>query len=224
LTTGALNHTKSTHNAENYYYILREVPEYPSNHFKNLEKEVQRSTMYKFSKELAEQLVDPLHNIFTAFIKRNPTIGFYSGMTFIARELLRYLTEEQTFWAFTSIVEENLPLDYFADQFGMQVDQKILKSLIMEQFPDLRQHLENADFDMSLIGLDWLTSIFINYLNHETLLFVLSCFFLKGQKVILRIALAIVEILQPHIMKLKKFDQIHMFLQDIAGKVDSKML
>jgi len=212
LTTGALNHTKSTHNAENYYYILREVPEYPSNHFKNLEKEVQRSTMYKFSKELAEQLVDPLHNIFTAFIKRNPTIGFYSGMTFIARELLRYLTEEQTFWAFTSIVEENLPLDYFIDTFGMQVDQKILKSLIMEQFPGLKQHLENADFDISLIGLDWLTSLFINYLSHETLLFVLSCFFLKGQKVILRIALIIVEILQPELMQLKKFDQIHMFL------------
>jgi hypothetical protein len=94
----------------------------------------------------------------------------------------------------------------------MQVDQKILKNLIMEQFPALRQHLEEAHFDVSLIGLDWLTSIFINYLTHDTLLFVLSCFFLKGQKVILRIALIIIEILEAQLLQCKQFDQIHIFL------------
>lgn len=37
LATGAFRQTSSSHIAENYYYILREVPEYPSNNFRCIE-------------------------------------------------------------------------------------------------------------------------------------------------------------------------------------------
>ena len=98
----------------------------------------------------------------------------------------------------------------------MQIDQKILKGLIAEQFPQLKQHLEKVEFDLSMVGENWMSTIFINHLNKETLQFVLSCFFIKGQKVILRIALIIIEILQEEIMKMNEFEDIHKFLQDIS--------
>ena len=43
-------------------------------------------------------------------------------MNFIVGNILKYLNEEQTFWIFVSIVENNLPIDYYSDMLGILVD------------------------------------------------------------------------------------------------------
>lgn len=52
-------------------------------------------------------------------------------------------------------------------------------------------------------------TLFFNSLNHETEKFVLTAFLLKGQKIIITIALLIVDYLKEEVMKATAFDQIY---------------
>ena len=90
-------------------------------------------------------------------------------MTYIVRELLYYLTDEQAFWAFTSIIEEMLPIDYYMNSYGMDIDKKLLRGFIAEQFPELKFHFEDLGFDMSMVGEGWMSTLLINHLSKETL-------------------------------------------------------
>lgn len=70
---------------------------------------------------MADSII-PLRNVLKTFIKRNPTVGYCQGMNFIVGCLLKYLNEEQSFWVFTHMVENHLPLDYYSSMIGIMVD------------------------------------------------------------------------------------------------------
>ena len=55
-------------------------------------------------------------------------------MNFIVGRLHKFLTEEETFWVFTMIVESYLPFDYFAMMFGVLVDQKMFMKFVKNEF------------------------------------------------------------------------------------------
>ena len=93
-----------------------------------------------------EQNIIPLRNVLSTFVKRNPTIGYCQGMNFIVGNLLKHLNEQESFWLFTSIVENILPLDYYADMLGILVDQKIFEILLTEKFPKLVAHMQGCNY------------------------------------------------------------------------------
>jgi hypothetical protein len=74
--------------------------------------------------------IDPLRNILFTFIKRNPTIGYCQGMNFIAANLLKYFNEEESFWLFTIIMEDLLPMDYYSGLIGILIDQQVFEKLL----------------------------------------------------------------------------------------------
>ena len=69
------------------------------------------------------------------FVKRNPAIGYCQGVNFIANMLLDFLDEEQSFWIFTIISEELLPIDYYSDLLGVLVDSKVFENLLILRYP-----------------------------------------------------------------------------------------
>jgi len=67
--------------------------------------------------------------------------------------------------------------------------------------------------------------LFFNSLQNDTEKFVLTCFLLKGQKVIIRIALLIIEMFKDDVMKATAFDQIYSVIATYPQKmVDVKAL
>ena len=130
-------------------------------------------------------------------------------MNFIVGNLLRYLNEEQTFWVFVSMTESILPIDYYSDLLGIMVDQKVFETLLKESYPRLVTHMQNNNYVLELITLEWFVSMFLNNLKHEAELFVLTALLLKGQKMIIRIALMIVDYLRDDVMRATAFDQIY---------------
>ena len=60
LSTGSFNHTSSSHLTDNYYYKLRDLPEYPSPSFRQIEADVPRTTSFQLDKETADMLKEPL--------------------------------------------------------------------------------------------------------------------------------------------------------------------
>ena len=116
-------------------------------------------------------------------------------MNFIVCNLLKVLSEEESFWVFVQIVEDMLPLDYYSHMLGILIDQRVFTGLLSKHFPKLVDHIGHHNYQLDLIAFQWLVTLFFNNVDHETGFFILTAFLLKGQKMILRIALLIIEML-----------------------------
>ena len=90
------------------------------------------------------------------------------------------MNEEEAFWTLVQMVEVYLPIDYYSNLFGVLVDLKVFKDLMIKRLPNLCQHLENFNFDVDLLLTKWLICLFVNHLPLATELVVWDLFFIKG--------------------------------------------
>ncbi len=69
----------------------------------------------------------PLRNILLAFSIRNPSIGYCQAMNYIAAFILIHFEEEHAFWVLTALIEDILPVDFYANQLeGMVAEQMVM--------------------------------------------------------------------------------------------------
>ena len=87
------------------------------------------------------------------------------------------------------------PLDYFSDFYGVLVDMKIVDTLLSQRYPQLTGHFDRIEFKTELMTFSWIVNIFVNKMPLETVLLVFDLFFLKGVKVLHRVALTVFQIL-----------------------------
>ena len=73
-------------------------------------------------------------------------------MNFIAASLLKYLNEEESFWVFTTICEDYLPLDYYSKMLGILVDQKVFENSLTQKYLKLAAHLKKCNYALELIA------------------------------------------------------------------------
>lgn len=66
---------------------------------------------------------------------------------------------------------------------GVQVDQRVLKDLVVERMPKLNHHLERNNIDLSLVTFNFFLTISVDSVPIETALRILDCFLLEGDKV-----------------------------------------
>jgi hypothetical protein len=132
-------------------------------------------------------------------------------MNFIVAVALLLLEPEDTFWLLIAITECHLNNYYDAGLIGAQVDQFVLKDLIKQKAPDIYQHFEINEVEITSLTLNWFMAIFIDSVPFETLLRIWDCFLLEGSKVLFRFALAILIINRESI--LTRTDTISMMKQ-----------
>ena len=101
------------------------------------------------------------------------------------------MTEEESFWTLCQIIEVYFPLDYFAGFYGVLVDQKVFDNLFQNRYPQLALHFDDVGFSTDLLTFPWLVQIFVNKIPLETAFVVWDLFFLKGVRVLLRVALTV---------------------------------
>ena len=133
-------------------------------------------------------------------------------MNFIAVQLLMCLTEEEAFWVLCQIIEVYFPLDYFANFYGVLVDQKVFNALLQQRYPGLSQHFDDIMFNTDLLTFPWLVQMFVNKIPLETLLVVWDLFFLKGVRVLIRVALTVFQIVQQDCYEFDRFDLVLMHI------------
>ena len=112
-------------------------------------------------------------------------------MNFLVAVALLLLEPEDTFWLLIAITEIHLNNYYDTGLIGAQVDQFVLKDLIKQKAPDIHQHFENNEVEITSLTLNWFMAIFIDSVPFDTLLRIWDCFLLEGSKVLFRFALAI---------------------------------
>lgn len=118
LSNGSLNVVYSY-----YQSILEDMPGYPNPCLYQIELDLHR-TFNSEDHTLSKETEWKLRRVLTAYVKRNPTVGYCQGMNFVAAILLKQLSEEQAFWTLCQIIEYILQPDYFTLMTGVIVDQK----------------------------------------------------------------------------------------------------
>ena len=76
-------------------------------------------------------------------------------------------------------------------------------------------------FNTDLLTFPWLVQMFVNKIPLETLLVVWDLFFLKGVRVLIRVALTVFQIVQQDCLEFDRFDLVLMHIQEfIMNELD----
>ena len=67
-----------------------------------------------------------------------------------------------------AVTEKHFLPHYFdSGLIGAQADQECLKEIVKNKLPDLNEHLESIDIDLTSITLNWFLAIFIDSVPFE---------------------------------------------------------
>ncbi|KAH3758621.1 TBC1 domain family member 2B [Pelomyxa schiedti] len=178
----------------NYYRDLARRAEQEDTYFKvAIEKDLSRTfpnNSYFGDSDLG--YVESLRHVLLAYSVRNRTVGYCQSMNVLAAWLILHLeSEEDAFWVLCSIVEYLYQSYYTSSMLGAQIDLRILKELVTQNFPNEHQHLENMSLSLPLLCTKWFLCVFISLLPTETCLRVWDSFLLYGSMITFRISLSL---------------------------------
>ena len=83
---------------------------------------------------------------------------------------------------------------------GAKIDQLVMTSIIEQRFPKIMKHLNDMQFDPSIVMLRWFTCIFAYSFDADVMLRLWDAFFLKGEKILFRVTCGIFDLLQTKIL------------------------
>ena len=141
-------------------------------------------------------------------------------MSYIVGRLLQVLSEEETFWVFTIILENYLPIDYMAELTGAVIDQKVFEHIVNYRYPEILKKLDDMMLQPGLTNVSgrqiffqnfvivWFQSLFSYNMPEETAWSFLDIFLLRGRDTIFFIGLALVNMLKKQILDCKNIDQL----------------
>jgi len=172
-------------------------------------------------------IIQSLRRVLIAFSLYSPNIGYCQSLNYLVGILLLFMEEEKAFWMLVTIIHDYLPENmYDVTMEGANVDQAVLMILIMEKMPQIWNRLsggfgwdvEKLDGNMPTITLvtsHWFLTLYINILPIETLLRVWDCLFYEGNKVLFRVALAIIKLNEDKILAIDDPMEIFQVVQNM---------
>lgn len=125
---------------------------------------------------------------------------YVQGMCFLAAMLLIHLTRpEECFITFTNLILSKFDIlydFYMADQRSVLKTYKVFWRLCRENTPILRQNLKENDATCKMFMFEWVITLFSNSFEIDTCAILWDQIFFHGQHHILRISIAICQIIE----------------------------
>ncbi|KAG5551645.1 hypothetical protein RHGRI_009912 [Rhododendron griersonianum] len=110
-----------------------------------------------------------LKRVLVAYSFRDSDVGYCQGLNYVAALLLLVMkTEEDAFWMLAVLLENVLVRDcYNTNLSGCHVEQRVFKDLLVKKCPRIAAHLEDLEFDVSLVATEWFLCLFSKSLPSE---------------------------------------------------------
>ncbi|KAI5985918.1 TBC-domain-containing protein [Pisolithus orientalis] len=157
-----------------------------STSFEDIEKDLHRS-LPEYAGYQSEEGIDALRRVLQAYSYKNPHVGYCQAMNILAAAILIYMSEEQVFWLLEVLCDRLLPGYYSPTMHGTLLDQRVFESLVARHLPDIRDHFQSVDVQLSVASLPWFLSLYINSMPMIFAFRIVDCFFCMGSKVLFQI-------------------------------------
>ncbi|KAL9268719.1 TBC1 domain family member 2A-like protein [Drosera capensis] len=110
-----------------------------------------------------------LRRVLVVYSFRDSYVGYCQGLNYVAALLLLVMkTEEDAFWMLAVLLENVLVNDcYTYNLTGCHVEQRVFKDLLAKKLPRLAAHLEDLEFNVSLVATEWFLCLFSKSLPSE---------------------------------------------------------
>ena len=142
-------------------------------------------------------------------------------MNFVVGILLLYMEEEDAFWAFTGIVEDILPGNYYSDKLlGCRVDQQVFASCINWKLPEIGKVLERTETILEPVTCSWFMSCFANILPHRVVFRLWDCLLWEGNIALMRAGVALIRSKSQRLKLCDDSMAIYMELRDISPHIE----
>ncbi|CAK9133398.1 unnamed protein product [Ilex paraguariensis] len=144
-----------------------------------------------------------LRRVLVGYSFRDCDVGYCQGLNYVAALLLLVMkTEEDAFWMLAVLLENVLVNDCYTNNLsGCHVEQRVFKDLLTKKCPRVNAHLEDLEFDVSLVCTEWFLCLFSKSLPSETTMRVWDVLFYEGAKVLFHVALAIFKMNEEELLK-----------------------
>lgn len=157
-----------------------------------------------------------LRRVLTAYSEHNPKVGYCQGMNRLAAVALLVLPEEEAFWCLTTIVEKIMPPGYYNDLWLAQVDSSVVMDFVASKMPNLSDHFRRCNVDLSLFA--WFLTIFVDGTPPALFLRLWDSFLYEGDKILFRVALALLKMYESHLLRLDNSVSINNYLRSTVNE------
>lgn len=156
-----------------------------------------------------------LRRVLTAYSEHNPKVGYCQGMNRLAAVALLVLPEEEAFWCLATIIDRIMPKGYYNDLWLAQVDSSVVMDYISIKLPNLSNHFRRNNIEISLFA--WFLTIFVDGTPPALFLRLWDSFLFEGDKILFRVALALLRMYENQILRLNNSVSINNFLRSTVN-------
>mmetsp|Transcript_22565 Transcript_22565/g.32990 ORF Transcript_22565/g.32990 Transcript_22565/m.32990 type:complete len:622 (-) Transcript_22565:66-1931(-) len=192
----SLSHVYRTFYPQNYYSSLVEMIPHKLN--ARVRDDIDKDLLRTFPDHeyfSSGKGLRSLQRVLCAYALHNPAVEYCQSLNFVAGTVLLYLEEEDGFWLFSTVLDCLLPVDqYTRTMIGTYVDQRVFDFIVATRFPALQKKLDEFQLQLSLVSVQWFMCLFVNTLRPEVALRVWDVFLNEGDKVLFRIAVALLHL------------------------------
>ncbi|MEW5311923.1 MAG: hypothetical protein WDW38_003597 [Sanguina aurantia] len=155
------------------------------------------SLLSSYSNSSTEAASDALANMLLAFLQLDPARAYNGAYARVGATLLGVFgaaDEERAFWTLAAMLEGRLfPYTQGELLSGAKVEVKVLQQLLPGKAPRVAAALAGMRVDVGVLAGSWFSSLFTTVLSSEVTLRVWDCMLCDGPKVLIRVALALLQ-------------------------------
>ena len=133
-----------------------------------------------------------MRKVLKAYSIYNPKVGYCQGMTSIAGILLMLMPAEQAFWCLVSIMNKYLPGYFSAGLLAVQLDGRVMESLVHDIDPKISAFLKKNDVQATFYAIEWFLCAYTRTLPWETVLRIWDMFLCEGVKVLIKTGVTLI--------------------------------
>ena len=163
-----------------------------------------------------------LRRVLRAYSYYDQEVGYCQGMNFIAGMFITFVDEEEAFWLLVSVMCEAPCRMRGLFSEGMSQAHQVLHvadRLIKQFHPKLFRHFEREQIHITMFATQWLLTVYTSSFPFDVVTRVWDAFLSEGWKVAYRVMLALLEKVQPLLMKMK-FEEILNYFKEMPFQID----